>query len=156
MKKHFFIIHKKSAIFACLLTVLSIIVFSSSLVKFLTDKTLFLFLPVIVFAVGFVIGIIILISVLTAGIYVKDGMVLLPYSTTAKGKQPKFNISELAKVDLCDRDGRVLNPYCTDLRGAYIVFVLKDGSFEKYRPASITSQQFKKIQKGMMEMAEGE
>ena len=95
----------------------------------------------------------ILVSVLSAGIDIKNGTVIMPDLDASRGKQPKFQIEELKDICLQDEDGNTLNPNQDSLIGARIVFLLKDGSEEIYYPVSITSKQFENIRSGMLEEA---
>lgn len=151
MNKHFSVINKRGMIVATLLLLLNITFFSISIAKVMGGGSKLWFIPVIIFIVLFIISVMILVSVVTAGIDIKDDTVILPDLDPSKGKQPKFNIKALRDVQLRNGEGQVLNPDKDNLVGARIAFLLDDSSVELYYPVSITSRQFEKIKTGMLE-----
>lgn len=94
----------------------------------------------------------ILVSVLRAGIDVKDGTVIMPDLDPSKGKQPKFQIDELTEIHLENGDKKILNPYKDNLVGARFVFTLQDGRQEIYYPVAVTPKQFEKVKTGMFNL----
>lgn len=96
----------------------------------------------------------ILMSVLRAGIDIKDNMVIMPDLDPSKGKQPKFRIDRLSDIQLQNQDASVLNPEKDSLLGGRVVFFLDDDTTETYYPISITASQYKNIHDGMLKMAE--
>lgn len=136
---------------ASVLLLINITLFSVSLAKIIGGGSRLWLIPVIIFIVLFIISVMILVSVMTAGIDIKDGTVILPDLDPSKGKQPKFNIKALRDVQLRNGEGRVLDPGKDNLVGARIAFLLDDNSVELYYPVSITPRQFEKIRTGMLE-----
>lgn len=153
MNRHFSVISKRGAVTAALFTLINIVLFSLSLAMRLGGGSRLWLLPIIVFAVLFLFSIMILVSVLSAGIDIKNGTVIMPDLDASRGKQPKFQIEELKDICLQDEDGNTLNPNQDSLIGARIVFLLEDGSEEIYYPVSITPKQFENIRSGMLEEA---
>ena len=153
MNRHFSVISKRGATAASLFVLINIALFSASLAMRVSGGSRLWLLPLIVFAVLFLISIMVLISVLTAGIDVKNGTVIMPDLDASKGKLPKFQVEEIAEIFLRNGEGKTLNPDKDSLVGARIVFALKDGAEEIYYPVAITAKQFEKIQSGMLKTA---
>lgn len=151
MNRHFSVINKRGVVTASVLLFLTIVLFSISMSRVLGGGSRLWLIPVFVFIVLFIIFIMILISVLTAGIDIKDDIVILPDLDPSKGKQPKFNIKDLQDVQLQDGNSKVLNPYRDNLVGARIAFLLDGGTRELYYPVAVTAKQFEKIRSGMIE-----
>ena len=149
MNAHFSVINKKGTVVAALLTLAGVVLFSLCLAELLGGGSKLWLLPFIAAAVFFIICIMVLVSVLTAGIDIRDGVVILPDLDPSKGKQPKFQISELESVTLQDGGGNTLNADRDNLSGARIAFHLKDGQTEIYYPVSITPKQFRRIKDGL-------
>lgn len=87
---------------------------------------------------------------LSAGIEVKNDMVIFPDMDVAKGKIPQFKLSNLKDITLRDSEGNELNPEKDSLYGARFVFLLKDGREKIYYPVSLTAKQFETVKKGML------
>lgn len=152
MNAHFPIVNMRGLITAICFTLLNIVLFSISLSMRLGGGSRLWLIPVIVFAVFFLISIMVLISVLRAGIDVKDGTVIMPDLDPSKGKQPKFQIDELTEIHLENGDKKILNPYKDNLVGARFVFTLQDGRQEIYYPVAVTPKQFEKVKTGMFNL----
>ena len=146
-------INKRGAIAASLFVAANIVLLSISLAFKLNGGRIWL-IPIIVFAVTFLFSIMILMSVLRAGIDIKADMVILPDLDPSKGKQPKFRIDRLMNIQLKNGEGTVLDPEKDSLLGGRVVFYLDDDRIETYYPISITASQYRKIHDGMLKMAE--
>ena len=153
MNGHFSMINKRGAIAASLFVAANIVLLSISLAFKLNGGRIWL-IPIIVFAVTFLFSIMILMSVLRAGIDIKADMVILPDLDPSKGKQPKFRIDRLMDIQLQNCEGTVLDPEKDSLLGGRVVFYLDDDRIETYYPISITASQYRKIHDGMLKMAE--
>lgn len=150
MNRHFSIIYRKSVISGAILLLVSIVLFSVPISFLLTGGSK-LWLIAIIIAVGlFLIGIVSMGSILSAGIDVKDNMVIFPGMDLAKGKSPQFSLGNLQDILLRNGDGKELDPYKDDLFGARFVFILKDGSEKIYYPVALTAKQFEKVKNGML------
>ena len=152
MNAHFPVVNTRGTVAASVFTLLNIILFSVSLAMILSGKSRLWLIPVIVFAVFFLISIMVLISVLRAGIDVKGGTVIMPDLDPSKGKQPKFQIDELTEIHLENGDKKILDPYKDNLVGARFVFTLQDGRQEIYYPVAVTPKQFEKVKTGMFNL----
>lgn len=150
---HFSMINKRGAIAASVFVAANIVLLSISLAFKLNGGRIWL-IPIIVFAVTFLFSIMILMSVLRAGIDIKADMVILPDLDPSKGKQPKFRIGRLMDIQLQNGEGIVLDPEKDSLLGGRVVFFLDDDTTETYYPISITASQYRKIHDGMLKMAE--
>lgn len=153
MNKHFSMINRRGAVAASVFVAANIILLSISLAFRLNGSRLWL-ISIIFFAVTFLFSIMILMSVLRAGIDIKDNMVIMPDLDPSKGKQPKFRIDRLSDIQLQNQDASVLNPEKDSLLGGRVVFFLDDDTTETYYPISITASQYKNIHDGMLKMAE--
>lgn len=151
MNGHFSVINNKGAIVGSTLLLVNILLFSLCLAKMLGSSSKLWLIPLVIFIILFIISVMILVSILTAGIDIKDGTVILPDLDPSKGKQPKFHLKDLEDVRLCDGNGKVLDPRADDLVGARFTFLLKDGRTEVYYPVAVTAKQFEKIRTGMLE-----
>ena len=149
MNAHFPVVNTRGLIAAICFTLLNIILFSVSLSMILGGSSRLWPIPVIIFAVFFLISIMVLISVLRSGIDVKDGTVIMPDLDPSKGKQPKFRIDELTEIHLENGDKKILDPYKDTLIGARFVFTLQDGRREIYYPVAVTPKQFEKVKTGL-------
>lgn len=153
MNAHFAVINKRGAITAGALVFLSIVLFSVSAAQFFSGGSKFWLVPLIIFVILFILAIMILVSVLTAGVDIRDGVVIMPDLDPSKGKQPKFRIGNLQDIRLRNGEGQDLNPATDSLLGARIVFLLSDGDEEIYYPVGITPAQFEKLKNGMLSLA---
>ncbi len=149
MNKHFSVVSTKSAVFCSGLTAFNIILFSICLVLVLTGGSKLWIIPVVIFVILTMICIMILMSVLIAGVDIKDDMVILPDEDPKNGKVPKFNIHELKSIELHNSDGPI-SPEDDSLTGARVVFILSNGKHEQYYPVGITMNQYYKLKDGMM------
>ena len=77
----------------------SIILFSLSLSKKLAGGSIIWTIPLVVCIIIFILAIIIMTSVLTAGIDVKNGIVIFADATGQGGKQPQFNLGQLDRIE---------------------------------------------------------
>ena len=150
MNAHFPVVNMRGMITAICFTLLNIVLFSFSLAMQLGGGSRLWLIPIIIFAVFFLISIMILVSVLRAGIDVKDGTVIMPDLDPSKGKQPKFQIDELTEIHLENGDKKILNPYKDNLVGARFAFALQDGRQEIYYPVAVPPKQFEKVKTGML------
>ena len=112
-------INKRGAIAASVFVAANIVLLSISLAFKLNGGRIWL-IPIIVFAVTFLFSIMILMSVLRAGIDIKADMVILPDLDPSKGKQPKFRIGRLLDIQLQHGEGTVLDPEKDSLRFYYL------------------------------------
>lgn len=153
MNKHFPVINKKATLFLCALVFVNIIISAICVSFVLTGGNKLFIIPLIVFVIFFFISIMILVSVLTAGIDVKNNQVIMAdIENTSKGKQPQFNIKDLKNVCLigCAEPTGLSNH---KLVGAKIDFELKDGTHKQYYPIELTVNQYQNIKEGMLNMS---
>ncbi|MDD4377875.1 MAG: hypothetical protein PHH48_07055 [Eubacteriales bacterium] len=150
MNKHFPVINKKGVILTSIFTLIIIVAGSFSIVKVFTGSSMLWILPSIVFIALFIISIMMLISILTAGIDINDNIVTMPDLDPSKGKQPKFDISQLKSIELRNGNGEIINEDIDSMYGARIVFILDNNSEEIYYPVYLTPKQYKKIKEGMI------
>lgn len=154
MNAHFSVINKRGATVAGAMLLINIVAFALSLAKVLGDSSKLWLIPVFTFIILFIISMMIMVSILTAGIDIKDGMVIMPDLDASKGKQPKFKIGRLQDVQLHNGEGEQLNPYTDNLVGARFAFLLDDDTVEIYYPVAITAKQFEKIKEGMLALTD--
>lgn len=149
MNGHFSVINKRGMITSAILVAASIILFSLSISKKLSGGSMLWTLPLVFCGIIFIIALIIMLSVLTAGIDVKDGVVIFADATGQGGKQPQFRLLDLDKIELHNADGVINNPETDNLLGARFVFILKDGSSKVYYPVSLTPRQYNNVASGI-------
>lgn len=158
MQGHYSVVNKRGLITASFLMLLGILVFALSLSKRFASGSIIWTIPLVLAIIIFLLALIILISVLTAGIDIQYGKVIFANANGAGGKQPQFGISELKDIELHNHNGRILDPKTANLVGGRIVFFTEDENHEEktyvYYPMSITARQYFKIHDGMLEMAE--
>lgn len=152
MNRHFPVVNIRGLIAAVCFTLLNIVLFSVSISMMLGGSSRLWLIPIIIFAVFFLISIMVLVSVLRSGIDVKDGTVIMPDLDPSKGKHPKFQIDELTEIHLENVDKKILDPYQDNLVGARFVFTLQDGRQEIYYPVAVTPKQFEKVKTGMFNL----
>ena len=110
-------------------------------------------LGMVLAAVMFFIGILSMSSTLSAGIEVKGNIVVFPDMDLSKGKQPQFELSNLADIILRNGDGKELDPEKDSLYGARFVFLLKDGGERIYYPVALTAKQYETVKNGILLLA---
>ncbi len=154
MNGHFSVVNKRGLITSGILLAASIILFSLSLSKKLAGGSIIWTIPLVVCIIIFILAIIIITSVLTAGIDVKNGIVIFADATGQGGKQPQFNLGQLDRIELRNADGVIENPETDSLLGARFVFILSDGEEKIYYPVSLTAHQYKSVSSGIYELKE--
>lgn len=150
MNKHFSIINKRGAITGSILVFISIVLFAVFLAPVLTGGSKLWLVGVLFAIICFFFSMMILISVINAGIDVKNGIVIFPDLDPAKGKQPQFHIDDLKDIELRNGEGKQLDPYTDSLIGARFAFILNDDTVKIYYPIAITPTQFEKVKSGMI------
>ena len=154
MNGHFSVVNKRGLITSGILLAASIILFSLSLSKKLAGGSIIWTIPLVVCIIIFILAIIIITSVLTAGIDVKNGIVIFADATGQGGKQPQFNLGQLDRIELRNADGVIESPETDSLLGAIFVFILSDGEEKIYYPVSLTAHQYKSVSSGIYELKE--
>lgn len=151
MNKHFSIINKRGAITGSILVFLSIVLFAVFFAPVLSGGSKLWLIGVLFALICFFFSMMILISVINAGIDIKNGIVIFPDLDPAKGKQPQFHINDLKDIELRDGEGKTVDPYTDNLVGARFAFILKDDTVKIYYPIAVTTAQFEKVKCGMTE-----
>ena len=154
MNGHFSVVNKRGLITSGILLAASIILFSLSLSKKLAGGSIIWTIPLVVCIIIFIMAIIIMTSVLTAGIDVKNGIVIFADATGQGGKQPQFNLGQLDRIELRNAGGVIESPETDSLLGARFVFILSDGEEKIYYPVSLTAHQYKSVSSGIYELKE--
>ena len=154
MNGHFSVVNKRGLITALVIMGISILLFSLSMAKKLAGVSIIWTIPLVCCIIIFIIALIILTSVVTAGIDVKNGVVIFADATGQGGKQPQFNLGELSEIQLHNADGIIANPETDSLLGARFVFVLTNGETRTYYPVSLTYHQYKIVSTGLNELKE--
>lgn len=154
MNGHFSVVNKRGLITSGILLAASIILFSLSLSKKLAGGSIIWTIPLVVCIIIFILAIIIITSVLTAGIDVKNGIVIFADATGQGGKQPQFNLGQLDRIELRNAGGVIESPETDSLLGARFVFILSDGEEKIYYPVSLTAHQYKSVSSGIYELKE--
>lgn len=152
MNRHFPVVNKRGLLTSCSLLLIAILLFSLSLSKRISSGSIIWLLPVIAAVIVFIFAIMILISVITAGIDVKNGQVVFA-DATGGAKTPQFDLKDLKNIELHNADGVIEDPKTANLVGARIVFFPKLGGPKTYYPIQITYKQYESIRMPMMEMA---
>lgn len=153
MNRHFPVINKRGTRVACIIMFISIVLLSVSLAKKISSGAFIWIIPVIASVIVFLLAIMILISVLTAGIDVKQGEAVFSDAVNQGGKKPQFHLKDLKSIDLHNMNGVIDNPKTADMVGARIVFTLKNGESKTYYPIQLTYKQYQSIKDGMLDMA---
>lgn len=153
MNKHFYVVNKRGLTTIGLLTVFSIILFSLSLAKRIASGSMLWTVPVVIAIIIFILTLMLLIGVLTAGVDVKKNKVIFADPSGQGGKKVQFDLGELKKVELHNADGLIANPETANLAGARIIFTLRNGKTCMYYPIQITYKQYKNIEVGLTEMS---
>ena len=154
MNGHFSVVNKRGLITSGILLAASIILFSLSLSKKLAGGSIIWTISLVVCIIIFIMAIIIMTSVLTAGIDVKNGIVIFADATGQGGKQPQFNLGQLDRIELRNAGGVIESPETDSLLGARFVFILSDGEEKIYYPVSLTAHQYKSVSSGIYELKE--
>ena len=154
MNGHFSVVNKRGLITSGILLAASIILFSLSLSKKLAGGSIIWTIPLVVCIIIFILAIIIITSVLTAGIDVKNGIVIFADATGQGGKQPQFNLGQLDRIELRNAGGVIESPETDSLLGARFVFIPSDGEEKIYYPVSLTAHQYKSVSSGIYELKE--
>ena len=154
MNGHFSVVNKRGLITSGILLAASIILFSLSRSKKLAGGSIIWTISLVVCIIIFIMAIIIMTSVLTAGIDVKNGIVIFADATGQGGKQPQFNLGQLDRIELRNADGVIESPETDSLLGARFVFILSDGEEKIYYPVSLTAHQYKSVSSGIYELKE--
>ncbi len=152
MQGHFSIINKRGMLTACILTCFSILLFSLSLSMKLGGGSKLWLIPLIVSVIIFLLCLMILVSVITAGVDVEAGQVVFADASGVGGKHPQFPLSQLSAIRLANADGPVEDPERDSLLGGRVVFTTEDGKEYVYYPVSITARQYKKLREGLLEL----
>ena len=153
MNKHFSIVNRRSVIYVTIGMLLLIALLGVCLSFALKGSKLW-YAGVVIFGGLLLFFILIVRSVLDAGIDVIRGTVILPdIEHPEKGKVPSFHVSDLDDVCLCTLGGERLDPDKDKLAGAKVVFSLRNGETREYFPLSITRRQFDRLRRGMLLMA---
>lgn len=152
MQGHFSFINKRGLLAACMLTAFSICLFSLGLAMTLGGGSRLWLIPLIISVIIFLLCLMILVSVLTAGVDVEAGQVVFADASGAGGKQPQFPLSQLSDIHLANADGPIKDPEKDSLLGGRVVFTTEDGNEYVYYPVSITVRQYRKLRDGLLEL----
>ncbi len=152
MQGHFSFINRRGLLAACTLTAFSICLFSLSLSMTLSGGSGLWLIPLIISVIIFLLCLMILVSVLTAGVDVEAGRVVFADASGVGGKKAQFPLSQLSNLYLADGSGPIEHPEEGSLVGGRVVFVTSDGNEYVYYPVSITARQYKKLHDGLLEM----
>ncbi|MBR5315593.1 MAG: hypothetical protein IKU44_02275 [Firmicutes bacterium] len=153
MTAHFSVVNKRGAITAGALMALGILIFSVCLAQKIAGGSILWMIPLTAGIIVFIMCLLILISVITAGVDVQNGSVVFADVTGQGGKQPRFMLSELADVQLHNADGQI-DPEKDSLIGGRIVFFTTSGEQFVYYPVQITAKQFYGVKNGLFELKE--
>lgn len=153
MNKHFSVVNKRGLTTIGILTAFSIVLFSLSLAKRISSGSMLWTIPVVVAIIIFILTLMFLVGVITAGIDVKKNKVIFADPTGQGGKKVQFDLGQLKKVELHNADGLIEKPETANLSGARIIFTLRNGETRMYYPIQITYKQYKNIETGLTEMA---
>lgn len=154
MNGHFSVVNRRGLFASGILLALSILIFSLSLAKKLAGGSIIWTIPLICCIIIFIMAIFIMTSVLTAGIDVKNGIVIFADASGQGGKQPQFNLGQLDRIELRNSEGVIENPEKDNMLGARFVFLLDDGSEKTYYPVSLTAHQYKTVSSGILSLKE--
>ena len=151
MNAHFSVVNKRGTITAGIIMIIAIVIFSLGLAKKLSGGGLLWTLPLICGIIVFLLALMILLSVITAGVDVQNGHVVFADATGQGGKQPRFKLSELEDIQLHNQDGEI-DPDKDSLVGGRIVFFTTNGEQFTYYPVQITAKQYKSVKNGLFEL----
>ena len=144
MNAHFSVVNKRGTIAAGVIMLIAIVIFSLGLAKKLSGGGLIWTLPLICGIIIFLMALMILISVITAGVDVQNGNVVFADATGQGGKQPRFKLSELEDIQLHNQDGEI-DPDKDSLIGGRIVFFTTSGEQFTYYPVQILQNSTKAL-----------
>ena len=153
-KGHFSVINKRGLATACIIMAGAILLFSLSLANRLSGGSILWTIPVVAAIIVFLLALMILTSVLTAGIDVEMNQVIFADASGVGGKKPQFQLSDLKDVQLYNAQGVVENPTHADLTGGRIVFLTDSGDQYTYYPVAITARQYRRIHDELLVMAQ--
>ena len=153
MNKHFYFVNKRGLTTIGLMTIFSIILFSLSLSKRISSGSMLWTIPVVIAIIIFILTLMFLVGVITAGVDVKKNKVIFADPTGQGGKKVQFDLGELKSVELHNADGVIANPETANLAGARIIFTLKNGKTCMYYPIQITYKQYINIKDGLLQMS---
>ena len=153
MNKHFSVVNKRGLTTTAVMIIISILLFSLSLAKRLSSGSILWTIPVVVAIIIFILVLMVLVGVITAGVDVKKNKVIFADPSGQGGKKVQFDLGELKSVELHNADGLITNPETANLAGARIIFTLRNGKTCVYYPIQITYKQFADIKEGLTEMA---
>lgn len=153
MKGHFSVINKRGAIVACSIMAISILLFSVSVAQRVSSASILWTIPLVGALIIFILSLLILVSVITAGIDIRQNQVIFADATGQGGKKPQFMLKDLKAVELHDNSGKILDSETSSMVGARIVFILKNGETRTYYPVQLTNKQFLNIKSGLLQMA---
>lgn len=151
MNGHFSVINKRGALTASIIMAIAIVIFSLGLAKKLAGGGIIWTLPLICGIFIFLLALMILISVITAGVDVQNGKVVFADATGQGGKQPRFMLSELEDIQLHNAEGEI-DPDKDSLIGGRIVFITTSGEQFVYYPVQITARQYKSVKNGLFNL----
>ena len=151
MNAHFSVVNKRGMITSCFIMAIAIVIFSLGLAKKLSGGGILWTLPLICGIIIFLLALMILISVVTAGVDVQNGNVVFADATGQGGKQPRFKLSELEDIQLHNQNAEI-DPDKDSLIGGRIVFFTTDGEQFIYYPVQITAKQYKNVRKGLFDL----
>lgn len=151
MSAHFSVINKRGVITASIIMAFAIVIFSLGLSQQLAGGGIIWCLPLICGAIFFLLALIILVLVVTAGVDVQNGTVVFADATGQGGKQPRFKLSELEDIQLHNMNGQI-DPDTDSLVGGRIVFFTTSGEQFVYYPVQITARQYKNVRKGLFNL----
>lgn len=153
MNKHFYVVNKRGLTTTGLMILFSIILFSLSLTKRISSGSMLWTIPVVIAIIIFILTLMLLVGVITAGVDVKKNKVIFADPSGQGGKKVQFDLGELKSVELHNADGIIANPETSNLAGARIVFTLRSGKTCIYYPIQITCKQYMNIKNGLMQMS---
>ncbi len=110
-------------------------------------------IPLVVCIIIFILAMMFLVGVITAGVDVKKNKVIFADPTGQGGKKVQFDLGELKSVELHNADGLIQNPETANLAGARVIFKLRNGKTCMYYPIQITYKQYQNIKDGLTELA---
>ena len=153
MNGHFSVVNKRGLTTTGIMILFSIILFSLSLAKRISSGSMLWTIPVVIAIIIFILTLMLLVGVITAGVDVKKNKVIFADPSGQGGKKVQFDLGELKSVELHNADGLITNPETANLAGARIIFTLRNGKTCMYYPIQITYKQFDNIKIGLTEMA---
>ena len=153
MNKHFYVVNKRGLTTIGIMTLFSIILFSFSLAKRIASGSMLWTIPVVIAIIIFILTLMFLVGVITAGVDVKKNKVIFADPSGQGGKRVQFDLGELKNVELHNAEGIISNPETANLAGARIIFTLRNGKTCMYYPIQITYKQYINIKDGLLQMS---